>query len=177
MIFQERVLVAEPRADSSAQRCARRCAAGAPTPGTSAAGGGAARARRAARPTTPPRRPSRCSAASGSECGRARGLPGPRLLVCDEPVAALDVSVQAQVLNSRELREVGMGILFITHDLAVVRQMTERVYVMQDGRVVEAGPTADVLRDPSGSYTRHLLESVPRSDPGWLEPATTEKGD
>ncbi|MDW5595055.1 ABC transporter ATP-binding protein [Conexibacter stalactiti] len=83
----------------------------------------------------------------------------PRLLICDEPVSALDVSVQAQILNLfDELRaERQIAYLFITHDLAVVRQVTDRVYVMHRGRVVESGATSAVLRDPHAEYTRTLV--------------------
>ncbi|WP_043464238.1 ABC transporter ATP-binding protein [Kitasatospora sp. MBT66] len=91
----------------------------------------------------------------------------PAVLVLDEAVAALDVSVQAQVLNLlADIREqTGIGYLFITHDLGVVRCVTDEVVVMRHGRIVEAGPTATVLDDPQHAYTRLLLESVPR--PGW----------
>ncbi len=91
----------------------------------------------------------------------------PAVLVLDEAVAALDVSVQAQVLNLlTDVRErTGVGYLFITHDLGVVRCVTDEVVVMRHGRIVEAGPTAAVLDDPRHAYTRLLLESVPR--PGW----------
>ena len=95
----------------------------------------------------------------------------PQILICDEPVSALDMSVQAQVLNLfKTLRsEHGLGYLFISHDLSIVRQVTERVYVMHRGRVVESGPTDHTLDHPRHSYTIKLLESVPRSDAGWLE--------
>ncbi|AUG80503.1 ABC transporter ATP-binding protein [Kitasatospora sp. MMS16-BH015] len=91
----------------------------------------------------------------------------PAVMVLDEAVAALDVSVQAQVLNLlADIREqTGIGYLFITHDLGVVRCVTEEVVVMRHGRIVEAGPTGQVLGDPQHPYTRLLLESVPR--PGW----------
>ncbi|GIG61599.1 hypothetical protein Lfu02_59710 [Longispora fulva] len=91
----------------------------------------------------------------------------PAVLVLDEAVAALDVSVQAQILNLLgDLRaELGVGYLFITHDLGVVRTVTDDVVVMRQGRVVEAGPTDRVLAEPEHPYTRLLLESVPR--PGW----------
>ncbi|MER7582764.1 ATP-binding cassette domain-containing protein [Kitasatospora sp. NPDC097691] len=91
----------------------------------------------------------------------------PAVLVLDEAVAALDVSVQAQVLNLlADIRErTGVGYLFITHDLGVVRCVTDDVIVMRHGAVVESGPTAQVLDSPQHAYTRLLLESVPR--PGW----------
>ncbi|HET9895886.1 MAG TPA: ABC transporter ATP-binding protein [Streptosporangiaceae bacterium] len=94
----------------------------------------------------------------------------PRILICDEPVSALDMSVQAQILNLLiSLRaQRGLGYLFITHDLAIVRQVTERIYVMHRGRVVEAGPTEDVLSNPRDPYTITLLNSVPRPEPDWL---------
>jgi len=91
----------------------------------------------------------------------------PTVLVLDEAVAALDVSVQAQILNLlADIREqTGIGYLFITHDLGVVRCVTDDVIVMRNGRIVEAGPTVGVLADPQHPYTRLLLDSVPR--PGW----------
>jgi ABC-type glutathione transport system ATPase component len=91
----------------------------------------------------------------------------PKLLILDESVAALDVSIQAQVLNLlADIRDAtGISYLLISHDLAVVRQLTEQVIVMRKGGVVERGPTAAVLDDPQHPYTRLLRESVPR--PGW----------
>jgi oligopeptide transport system ATP-binding protein len=91
----------------------------------------------------------------------------PRILVLDEAVAALDVSIQAQVLNLlADIREqTGVSYIFISHDLAVVRQITEDVIVMQHGHVVERGRTLDVLDDPQDPYTKLLRASVPR--PGW----------
>ncbi|MFD7598376.1 ABC transporter ATP-binding protein [Kitasatospora sp. NPDC059812] len=91
----------------------------------------------------------------------------PAVLVLDEAVAALDVSVQAQILNLlADIREqTGIGYLFITHDLGVVRCVTDEVVVMRHGRIVESGPTAEVLARPRHAYTRLLLDSVPR--PGW----------
>jgi peptide/nickel transport system ATP-binding protein len=92
----------------------------------------------------------------------------PQLLICDESVSALDMSVQAQILNlfGKLREERGLGYLFITHDLAIVRQVADYVYVMHRGRVVEHGPTSDVLDRPTDAYTRKLVDSAPRSD-GW----------
>ncbi|XVV16993.1 ATP-binding cassette domain-containing protein [Actinoplanes sp. CA-131856] len=92
----------------------------------------------------------------------------PRLLVLDEAVAALDVSIQAQILNLLvEARAAtGVAYLFITHDLSVVRHVCDDVVVMRRGRVVESGTVAQVLDDPREDYTRRLVESVPRA--GWV---------
>jgi ABC-type glutathione transport system ATPase component len=88
---------------------------------------------------------------------------GPRALVCDEPVSALDVSVRAQVLNVlAALRtEQRLSLLFITHDVGLARQMSDRIVVLYRGSVVEEGPTATVLADPQHDYTKRLLAAVP----------------
>ena len=93
----------------------------------------------------------------------------PDLLIADEPTTALDVTIQAQILELlRELRErLGMALLLITHDLGIVRKMADRVYVMNDGRIVESGPTRRVFDAPRHPYTRHLLAATPggKTDP------------
>jgi peptide/nickel transport system ATP-binding protein len=86
------------------------------------------------------------------------------ILLADEPTSALDVTVQAEVLDLvRNLREsIGMSVLFISHDLAVVAELCDRVAVMRDGLIVEQGPAAQVLSAPANPYTAELLESVPK---------------
>ena len=87
----------------------------------------------------------------------------PRLVVCDEPVSALDVSVQAQVLNLlRDLqRTTGVALLFITHDMRVVRHMSDRIGVLYHGRLVEEGAAEDVIAHPSDPYTQELIDAIP----------------
>jgi oligopeptide transport system ATP-binding protein len=91
----------------------------------------------------------------------------PRIIILDEAVSSLDVSIQGQVLNvlSDVRDETGVSYLFVTHDLAVVRQIADEVVVMQSGKVVERGTATQILDAPQEQYTRHLLEAVPRE--GW----------
>ena len=109
---------------------------------------------------------------SGGQCQRiciARALVlDPRVLICDEPVSALDVSIQAQILNLLEdLKELyGLTMLFIAHDLAVVKNISDRVCVMYLGRICEIGPTDAIFERPAHPYTDALLASIPQLDPG-----------
>ncbi|MGI9426799.1 MAG: ABC transporter ATP-binding protein [Hyphomicrobiaceae bacterium] len=91
----------------------------------------------------------------------------PELLIADEPTTALDVTIQAQILELLQQlqRELGMAMLLITHDLGIVRKMAERVYVMREGEIVEDGPIDDVFNRPTHDYTKHLLSAEPKGDP------------
>jgi oligopeptide transport system ATP-binding protein len=124
------------------------------------------------------RYPHEFSGGQRQRIGIARALAlSPKLIVCDEPVSALDVSIQAQILNLlKDLQQdFGLTYLFIAHDLAVVRNVSDHIAVMNHGKIVETGTADDVYARPQSDYTKALLASVPIPDPRGMRERKTER--
>lgn len=122
-------------------------------------------------PDTAGRTPQRISGGQAQRVGIARALAAePELIICDEITSALDVSVGDQILELLKSlqRDLGVSYLFVTHDISLLHSLAHRVAVMKDGAIVEIDTVDKVLGNPSNAYTRDLMASVPRMDPGWL---------
>jgi oligopeptide/dipeptide ABC transporter ATP-binding protein len=112
--------------------------------------------------------PHEFSGGQRQRIGIARALAvSPKLIVADEPVSALDLSIQAQIVNllQKVKNDLGLGFLFITHDLSVLRHVSDRIAIMYLGRIVESGTADDVLSHPRHPYTEALLAAIPSVDP------------